>query len=731
MKTNLKTKVSALLAVLMMLTCIPWTTPVTASAAQTETVYSYDMCNQNVGAYNYTTTVATTTSTPLFTTASRTNSSGTLPTRPSDFTPSWTEAVSLLPPAASEFTLQEAGEGQITVTPQGSGYRFEATQGWPYASYDMGENGIAADTESMYLNYDIEVLDGQTSMYVFFGGKDPQGVVSNRWFVSINYIIDPRNVDANTGNVENSLTRGRYVGSAPISRLNYDEQLLDEQGRMVFSGLKIIAEGDDDSADIIVHELSVGGQRYDLPSFPVGIRPVLSTTTMFTPSRGRTTVTTTTSRTIQTSFSTMPTRPSDYTPNWTETVSLMPAAASEFTLHNTDGGQITVTPQGSGYRFDATMEWPQAMYVRGKDGIVCNENDDLYLNYDFEVTAGGAEIDLIYGDLTDYFIGYKPGYCENLSTIVTPHNYLKEIPVGKYSGSVKISKLNYYEYLKDSDGDMLFAGCGIIAVGHDASVTVNELSIGNKKYTEVTDLSPEWTQTVSLMPATASEFVESEGEGAGNGIIEVMHEGEGYRFMSNGGWPAAHYVDEENWIYVNENDDLYLNYDIDVISGETNVIVYFGGQNPNESAAEGTFVSINGFIDPLYVDENGSAVVDLPVGKYSGSVKISNLTIAANLVDEDGDVMFSGCRIFAVDENGSVVVRELSIGKKKGEEEEKPIGDMSGDGELNTMDALLLFAVINGAKTATTEQQALADFNGDGTLNMMDALLLFKRVSGQ
>ncbi len=58
------------------------------------------------------------------------------------------------------------------------------------------------------------------------------------------------------------------------------------------------------------------------------------------------------------------------------------------------------------------------------------------------------------------------------------------------------------------------------------------------------------------------------------------------------------------------------------------------------------------------------------------------------------------------------------------------MGDMNFDGQLNTMDALLLFGCVNGARAMTDEQEAVADYTGDGTINMMDALLLFKTVSG-
>lgn len=58
------------------------------------------------------------------------------------------------------------------------------------------------------------------------------------------------------------------------------------------------------------------------------------------------------------------------------------------------------------------------------------------------------------------------------------------------------------------------------------------------------------------------------------------------------------------------------------------------------------------------------------------------------------------------------------------------IGDMNNDGVLNTVDALLHYACVNGARAFTDAQFELADYNRNGTIDMMDTLLLFKHVSG-
>ena len=58
-------------------------------------------------------------------------------------------------------------------------------------------------------------------------------------------------------------------------------------------------------------------------------------------------------------------------------------------------------------------------------------------------------------------------------------------------------------------------------------------------------------------------------------------------------------------------------------------------------------------------------------------------------------------------------------------------GDMDGNGQLNTMDALLLYGGVGGGRQLTEVQAAAADYTGDGAVNMMDALMLYKFVSGK
>ena len=61
---------------------------------------------------------------------------------------------------------------------------------------------------------------------------------------------------------------------------------------------------------------------------------------------------------------------------------------------------------------------------------------------------------------------------------------------------------------------------------------------------------------------------------------------------------------------------------------------------------------------------------------------------------------------------------------------EVTVGDITGDGVINTMDALRLFAAMSGATTLNEAALAASDITGDGVINMMDALALYGRVSG-
>ena len=58
-------------------------------------------------------------------------------------------------------------------------------------------------------------------------------------------------------------------------------------------------------------------------------------------------------------------------------------------------------------------------------------------------------------------------------------------------------------------------------------------------------------------------------------------------------------------------------------------------------------------------------------------------------------------------------------------------GDVNGDGVVNNLDAVLVYAYHNGKSELTEEQLAAADVNGDGRVNNLDASMIYAYHSGK
>lgn len=181
-------------------------------------------------------------------------------------------------------------------------------------------------------------------------------------------------------------------------------------------------------------------------------------------------------------------------------------------------------------------------------------------------------------------------------------------------------------------------------------------------------------EATSLLPANASDFTCVDG---GDGSVSVTQEGGVFTFTATGGWPQAYYAgaDQNAWAkaYVNQ-EDCYLNWDFEVVSGSANVIVFFCGQNPMDQAGAGVGETINYLIDPANNNLASGATLDLVAGKYKGSIHVKDLGCREDLIlSEGGDVTadpnayftVSGIKVFAV--GGVVVVNDLSVGPKTGD----------------------------------------------------------------
>ncbi len=176
-------------------------------------------------------------------------------------------------------------------------------------------------------------------------------------------------------------------------------------------------------------------------------------------------------------------------------------------------------------------------------------------------------------------------------------------------------------------------------------------------------------ESYSLLPSDVG-FYEKHEENA-NGSISIDTYGSSHVFSSTGGWPYAAFSRDADTVKYFFIDNVYLNWDFEVVSGATKILLYPMGNEmkPASMVEVGDFLSLNALIEPdTYEPEIGDTYLDLGVGRYKGSVKMSDLftdnTSVPHISTEWSDGLFSvlsGIKVFAVD--GEVVVNNISVGK--------------------------------------------------------------------
>ncbi len=165
---------------------------------------------------------------------------------------------------------------------------------------------------------------------------------------------------------------------------------------------------------------------------------------------------------------------------------------------------------------------------------------------------------------------------------------------------------------------------------------------------------------LDLMPAYRSGFSTLS---EGGGTISITSLTEGYAFQGSGGWPSAYTTrTADEYVTVDVFSDTYLNFDISVYGGATNIILAFNGMDIVNLRTEGHYVTLNRLIDPAYVDENGT-IYDVWDGTYTASVHVGALGCDPSLVT-NGTFSISDIKIYAVD-GATLLVRDLSVGEAK------------------------------------------------------------------
>ena len=146
--------------------------------------------------------------------------------------------------------------------------------------------------------------------------------------------------------------------------------------------------------------------------------------------------------------------------------------------------------------------------------------------------------------------------------------------------------------------------------------------------------------------------------------------------------------------------------------------------DPNAGGTlSGTVKSYNSTTDPVTVQ----------LFKSGSSAAAYNTTVKGNSASYTISGIAPGTYTMKVSKKNHVT-REYSVtvssGTKTQNAEIRLLGDVNGDGRVNTMDCTRLFKHVNKTQLLTDAYaQKCADTNGDGRVNTMDCTALFKHVN--
>ncbi len=140
--------------------------------------------------------------------------------------------------------------------------------------------------------------------------------------------------------------------------------------------------------------------------------------------------------------------------------------------------------------------------------------------------------------------------------------------------------------------------------------------------------------------------------------IEAGDDGELVLSNNNGQWPAAEYAAKECVLVPLEGTKLV--FDFSTANVNTSILLFFGGATPHAST-EGKYAAIN-----PYLDVKTDSVGDIKANQdCKGEVLLSDILKAAtakDAVDENGNVLISGVRLFVAGAGGQpVTVRQLAV----------------------------------------------------------------------
>ena len=346
---------------------------------------------------------------------------------------------------------------------------------------------------------------------------------------------------------------------------------------------------------------------------------------------------------------------------------------------------------------NTTGGWPELHYSPGFSKMFYAPVADSVLTLDMELTAG-ANISL-------YFDGPSPTYETTntsipLAPILEEHCSSVKVNGNDISGgqdirvSVPLSAVVPSKYIR-ADGTVLMSGVKMLVVGAaDTPLTFNEFSVtcGNPAVAR-------YENSQSLLPTATSAVSQAEGkvDCVLGDTLELARSAQ-----SDIAWPSIKVACNKT---IDLHETPYLHLTMSTQGGSGNGFIHYTDARGNQGSVRLSEL-VNGTADDFATDLD--VYVDLASYlKTGGTITITDYTLSVYGVVGD-----------------RVTWSALETAK----EFTGTVGDISGDGNVNTADAAAIFRHVTSTAPLSGAAFAAGDFDGDGRVTSSDVRLLLEYI---
>ena len=301
-----------------------------------------------------------------------------------------------------------------------------------------------------------------------------------------------------------------------------------------------------------------------------------------------------------------------------EEIDLLPRSVADlggFSSREIGGGVVQASITGAGGNLILTNSGGSYPDLYKVVQLGFSASRQIYLNYDFTVTSGNAQVRLHSNTGNEFKLGVYLG--------------LDDMGQGTYTGRVN---LNQAAAGLISNGEFLLEQYNLYVVGDGANVEFRTLEI----YTE---------DTKSLLPVNQSDYNNTSVWGRTNGTVGSVINGtfivadNGDYSSGNIGWQTvSRYPDE----HFNTERRVVLKYDIEIVSGQGQI----------------------GIIGNNYEFKIGNYLgfADMPAGRYVGEIDLSDVLAGTGLI-QNSTISITQVNFYAVG-LGEMKVHQLDVERR-------------------------------------------------------------------